>query len=177
MATSAGETAEEAVPAALSGDASAFARIIEAHRPDMTRVCFVVCGDLDIAEEAVQATWPIVWRKLGTLRDPARLRPWLISVAANEARRLARRQSRRRVVEISIADAEGGGDPGDHVDDLDLVNALAKLSPDDRQLLALRYVAGLDSTQLSEATGLSPSGTRARLARLLARLRTELGDG
>ena len=45
----------------------------------MTRVCFVICGDLDIADEAVQAAWPIVWRKLGGLREPERLRPWLVS--------------------------------------------------------------------------------------------------
>jgi hypothetical protein len=37
-------------------------------------------------------------------------------------------------------------------------------------------VAGFDSTELARATGRSPSGTRARLARLLARLRMELRD-
>ena len=57
---------------------------------------------------------------------------------------------------------------------LDLRNALNRLSPDDRALLALRYVAGLDSTELSRAIGLSPSGTRARLGRLLSTLREEL---
>ena len=59
---------------------------------------------------------------------------------------------------------------------IDLTNALATLSPDDRALLALRYVAGFDSNELARATGLSPSGTRAKLARLLERMRRELGD-
>jgi RNA polymerase sigma factor (sigma-70 family) len=59
---------------------------------------------------------------------------------------------------------------------IDLANALARLNPDDRALLALRYVAGFDSNELARATGLSPSGTRARLARLLDRMRTELSD-
>jgi hypothetical protein len=27
-------------------------------------------------------TWPIAWRELGTLRDPERLRPWLVTKAA-----------------------------------------------------------------------------------------------
>ena len=67
-------------------------------------------------------------------------------------------------------------DPAGRVADLDLSNALARLDPDDRTLLALRYVAGFDSTELGKATGRSASGTRARLARLLDRLRTELGD-
>jgi RNA polymerase sigma factor (sigma-70 family) len=166
-----------AVALAAAGDEAAFARIIQAHHEDMTRVCFVICGDLDIADEAVQAAWPIAWKKLSGLRDPARLRPWLVSIAANEARQLIRRRQRRSVVELAVADAATPGvDPAGRVADLDLANALARLDPNDRALLALRYVAGFDSTELARATGRSPSGTRARLARLLDRLRTELSD-
>jgi RNA polymerase sigma-70 factor (ECF subfamily) len=167
-----------AVALAVAGDEAAFARIINAHHDDMTRVCFVICGDLDVADEAVQAAWTIIWRRLGSLRDPDRLRPWLVSVAANEARQLSRRRRRRAIVELAVgATARAGGDPALRVPDLDLTNALARLDPDDRALLALRYVAGFDSTELARATGRSPSGTRARLARLLDRLRTELRDG
>jgi len=166
-----------AVALAAAGDEVAFARIVRAYHDDMTRVCFVICGDVDIADEAVQAAWPIAWRKLGSLRDPSRLRPWLVSIAANEARLLVRRRRRRNVVELALTDAATpGADPGGRVGDLDLTNALARLDPDDRALLALRYVAGFDSTELARATGRSPSGTRVRLARLLARLRTELRD-
>jgi len=165
------------VALAVAGDEAAFARIIRAHHDDMTRVCFVICGDLDVADEAVQAAWPIVWRKLGSLRDPARLRPWLVSVAANEARQLIRRRRRRSVVELAVGEpATSSVDPAARMADLDLANALARLDPDDRALLALRYVAGFDSTELARATGRSPSGTRARLARLLDRLRSELRD-
>ena len=166
-----------AVALAGKGDHTAFARIVRAHHDDMTRVCFVICGDLDIADEAVQAAWAIGWRKLESLRDPSRLRPWLVSIAANEARQLVRSRRRRTVIEIAMVDSQRPGiDPTGHVGDVDLANALARLDPDDRALLALRYVAGFDSTELAKATGRSPSGTRARLARLLARLRMELGD-
>lgn len=166
-----------AVALAVAGDDVAFARIVQAHHDDMTRVCFLICGDLDIADEAVQAAWPIAWRKLGGLRDAGRLRPWLVTIAANEARQLVRRQRRRFVVEVSVEPPTlSGADPARRIGDLDLVNALARLHPDDRALLALRYVAGFDSSELARATGRSPSGTRARLARLLDRLRTELRD-
>ncbi len=166
-----------AVGRAADGDEKAFARIIKAHHDDMTRVCFVICGDLDVADEAVQAAWAIAWRKLGSLRDPSRLRPWLVSIAANEARQLVRRRRRRTVVELAMFGSMSSGvDPAGHVGDLDLANALARLDPNDRALLALRYVAGFDSTELARATGRSASGTRAKLARLLDRLRTELSD-
>jgi RNA polymerase sigma factor (sigma-70 family) len=167
-----------AVTLATAGDEAAFARIVRAHHADMTRVCFVICGDLDLADEAVGAAWAIAWRHLATLRDPDRLRAWLVSVAANEARQLMRRQRRRAVVELSVVGSSDPRfpDPDESATDIDLANALAGLAPEDRALLALRYVAGLNSTELARATGRSASGTRARLARLLARLRTELDD-
>ncbi len=162
---------------AAAGDEAAFTRIVAAHHDDMVRVCFVVCGDADLAQDAVAAAWLIAWRKLGDLREPDRLRPWLVSIAANEARQAIRRHRRHGVIELAVADAGGpAGDPALRATDIDLVNALARLDPDDRALLALRYVAGFDSTELARATGRSPSGTRARLARLLDRLRTELRD-
>ena len=179
-ATAAGvdETRRGLVDRAARGDPDAFARIVRLHHEDMTRVCFVVAGDPTLAEEAVAAAWPIVWRKLPSLRDPDRLRAWLCSIAANEARQLLRSRRRRAVVEIPVGAAaeDSGGDPARRARDLDLTNALARLAPEDRALLALRYVAGVNSSDLGQALGMSPSGTRARLGRLLRRLREELGD-
>ena len=168
----------ELVRAAIAGDEVSFAAIVDRHRVSMTRVAYVVCGDADLADEAVQAAWPIAWQRLSSLREPERLGPWLASVAVNEARQLIRRRNRRNVVEIAVAtrDSDLAPDPSASVADIDLARALAHLSPDDRSLLALRYVAGLDSTELGRGLGMSASGTRRRLARLLARLRMELGD-
>ena len=162
---------------AAAGDKDALARIVGAHHDDMARICFVICGDQDLAQDAVQTAWPVAWRKLGSLRDPERLRPWLMAVAANEARQLLRRQRRRPVVRIEIADVGSrDGDPAANSDLTDLAIALRRLSSEDRTLLALRHVAGFDATEIGRAMGLSPSGVRSRLARLLERLRSELHD-
>ena len=178
MTSSAEDPIGRAVALAAKGDEAAFARIVAAHHDDMTRVCFAICGDLDLADEAVQSAWPIAWRKLGTLHDTERLRSWLVAIAANEVRQLLRHQRRRTLVEISMpgANPREALDPAARAADLDLADAFSRLSADDRTLLALRYVAGFDATELGRATGRSASGTRARLARLLDRLRSELAD-
>jgi DNA-directed RNA polymerase specialized sigma24 family protein len=104
LTSSVDETPAALMRLAADGDEIAFARIVDAHHADMSSVCFVVTGgNVELTEEAVQSAWPIVWRKLGTIRDPERLRPWLISIAVNEARQLARRRRRGRVLEISVA--------------------------------------------------------------------------
>jgi RNA polymerase sigma-70 factor, ECF subfamily len=183
MATIIGELerapAATLVERAAAGDEVAFTRIVGAHHDAMARVAFIVTGDLDLADDATAAAWAIAWRRLGSLREPEKLRSWLVSIAANEARGLVRARRRHHVVELDVAAdlAVDGMDPGVHAADVDLANALSHLGADDRTLLALRYVAGFDSFEIGRATGRSASGTRARLARLLARLRTELDHG
>ena len=160
---------------AAQGDEVAFTRLVTEHRAAMARVAFVICGDPEATRDAVQSAWSIAWRRLRTLRDPEQIRPWLIAIAANEARQVIRAQRRRPVIDISEAVApDAGGDPADVIGLVDLQRALAHLKPDDRRLLALRFVAGFDSTEIARHTGLSPSGVRSRLARLVDRLRTEI---
>ena len=180
-------TAHPAIPSdlvrqAAAGDDAAFTRIVSAHHSDMVKVCVAICGDIEIAEEAAQAAWGLAWRRMPTLRDTDRLRSWLVSIAANQARDAVRRQRRRPVVALTpeIGERAVGdpnrGDPARRSGDIDLRRALAVLDPMDRALVALRYVAGLDSFELARAMGMSPSGVRARLARTLDRLRLELDD-
>ena len=170
-----------AVARAATGDEMAFARIVAAHHDDMARVAYVVCGDVELAQEAVQAAWQKAWTKLGSIRDAERLRPWLVSIAANETRQLVRSRHRRWLRETVMEDGEQPGtrvgpDPAGRAAQLDLANALAGLEPDDRALIALRYAAGLTSDEIGRAIGMTGGGVRARLARLLTRLREELHD-
>jgi RNA polymerase sigma-70 factor (ECF subfamily) len=166
------------VERAAHGDETAFARLVAEFHADMMRVAYVTCGDPELAQDAVQAAWTIAWRKLGSVRDPERVKGWLVSVAANEARQLVRRRHRHPVVELKVDEvALRSDDPGDLIERVDLVIALGHLKPEDRMLLALRYVGGMDSFELGEQLHMSPSGTRARLARLLTRLRRDLDDG
>ena len=150
--------------------------LVANHYAPMVRAAFVIIGDGETAREAVQLAWSIAWRRLGSVRDPERVGPWLVSIAANEARHLVKRQRRRTIVEISVGPDDRSADPADAIGLLDLGRVLRGLTPEERSLLALRYVAGLDSTEIGRHSGMSASGVRSRLARLLDRLREELGD-
>jgi len=141
-------------------------------------VCLAISRDHTVAEDATQAAWLVAWKKLDRVHGPEQLRPWLVSVAVNEAKGLMRKRRRRAEIEVAadVAGEPGSGDPASRVSTIDLRAAMARLDPDDRALLAMRYVAGFDSNELSAATGISPSGTRSRIERLLKRLREDLAD-
>jgi RNA polymerase sigma-70 factor (ECF subfamily) len=156
---------------AASRDATAFEELVVRCQGDMARLCFAICGDLDLARDAVQSTWAIAWVRLATIRDPSAVRSWLLAIAANEARRTIRRDRLRSLAHLRASD------PVLHDEstrDLDLERALRLLRPADRELLGLRFGLGMDSGEIARLRGLGASGVRMRLARALARLRKEL---
>lgn len=166
-----------ALQQAVAGDEAAFARIVTAFHRDMIRVAYGICGDPDLALDAVQAAWLIAWRKLRTVREPEHLRSWLVVVSANEARHLVRRRHTGRVVEIGLdPDKADPRDLSSEIPRLDLANALRRLTPDERSLVALRYGAELDSAEIGPLLGISASGVRTRLMKVMGRLRKELDD-
>ena len=169
-----GEITASLVDRAVAGDQIAFTRIVASHHADLLRIAQLVCGDVDLANDAAQAAWAIAWRRLGSLRDPERLRPWLMSVAANEARQLVRRRGRRQVREIAIGDAGTPTFDDELAIRVDLGAALGRIDPKDRTLLALRYIAGMELAEIGREVGMSATAVRSRLARAIMRLRREL---
>ena len=169
----------DVVASAAAGDDVEFQRIIAEHHDDMRRVCSYVTRDEAVAEEATHAAWAIAWKKIGSVREPASLRPWLISVAVNEAKRMLRKAKRQAAVEArtDVSNEVGSIDPATGVAILDLRDAMGRLDPDERALLAMRYGAGFTANELAVAPGKSPAAMRQRLKRLLDRLREDLGHG
>ncbi len=164
------------VASAVAGDEVAFGRIVAAYDDEMYRVCVAVCRDRAIAADAVQCAWAIAWRKLGSVRQPERLRPWLVAVAVNEGKKQLRKRTQRSEVEYGsdVPDMRDEVDPATGIGMLDLIAAVERLTPDDRALLAMRYIAGFNATELGTALEVSPAAIRQRLKRLVDGLRTEL---
>ncbi len=154
-------------------DQAAFTQLVAAYDHELLRLAFVIAGNRPAAEDAAQAAWEHLWRKPPLLRAPSKLRSWLLTVCANEARQAARRRRRGGVLE---ADAASNMPPAPDLaaDLIDLQIALGRLSIPERELLALRFAAGLASAEIAEHLGISPEGARTRIHRLLQRLRTEL---
>ena len=157
----------EVVTKLAGRDRAAFTALVRHYQSDLLRICYVILGDAALAEDAAQSAWIKAWGKLDQLRDERKVRPWLVAVAANEARQIARRRRPQTVVDDGF-----GADADPRL--ADLAEALAFLTPDERRLIGLRYVAELTSEQIGTAVGLSAGAVRHRLSRLLARLRDEL---
>ncbi|QDU23203.1 RNA polymerase sigma factor [Urbifossiella limnaea] len=87
---------------AAERDEAAFEALVRRHGPMVLGVCRRALGGHD-AEDAFQATFLVLARKAGALRDRAAVGSWLYGVAANVARRARARIGRRRECEL-VAD-------------------------------------------------------------------------
>ena len=156
-------------------DAAALADIVGRFHDDLARVSFVVSGDVELAAEAAHGTWPEAWKDLQTPRNAERLRAWLMGLAAKEAKWLADAGSRARA-DATRGDAgivpatSAAATSAYRSDELDLANTFATMDSHDRQIVALRYVAGLSSDDVGRELSMPGSAVQARVARILKQL-------
>jgi RNA polymerase sigma-70 factor, ECF subfamily len=156
------------------GDANSFAILIEPLLNPAYRLAAVMLADRSAAEDAVQEASIKAWRKLRQLRGDANaLRPWFLSIVANECR-MARRQRWWSVVKQADPQPMGAvSDPSQELSS-DLQRALLKLSPDERLPLVLHFYLDLPLDEVARTLGVSPSAAKSRIYRAARRLRSDL---
>lgn len=150
-----------------------FTALVAEHHGDLVRLAYAIVGDPDTANDVAQSAWAAAWRNRNRLREPDKVRGWLLTIAANEARRSLRRRRLRRL--IPLADEASRTVPARQPDEqIDLIQAIQRLRPRDREILARRYALGETSQEIADQVGMSDSGVRVRIGRLLQMLREEL---
>jgi RNA polymerase sigma-70 factor, ECF subfamily len=158
--------------AAVAGDADAFAALVEPLLDPAYRLAAVMLADRSSAEDAVQEASIKAWRKLRQLRgDVTSLRPWFLSIVANECR-MARRQrwwSVLKLAELPPLDSspETSGSS-------DLHSALLKLSPEERLPLILHFYLDMPMDEVARTLHVSQSAAKSRIYRAAKRLRSDL---
>ncbi len=158
-----------------------FAVLVSPHAEAMARVAAALVGTAD-AEDAAQEALLRAWRGWQTLRDPAALRTWLLRITVNVCRSWQAGHFGTRLRSTAPLEADRSGtsgntdDPGssNHAAALDLYNALSSLDPDLRQVVALRYFAGMDATEIGMLLEVPAPTVRTRLRRALTLLRASL---
>lgn len=175
--TTAGDA--DLVGAASAGDRMAFAGIYDRYADRLYDFCVGMVGDRDAAADCVQEAFCMAAVDLPTLRDPAKLRPWLYSIARHQALR-ALRARRRETTSDELPD-EPSADAGPDV--LAARNELAELvvqaegglSDRDREVLNLAYRHGLTGSELAQALGVSSDSAKKMAQRLRDTVEKSLG--
>ena len=169
------EQRPQLIESASAGDANSFAVLIEPLLDPAYRLAAVMLVDRSSAEDAVQEASIKAWRKLRQLRgDLKSLRPWFLSIVANECR-MARRQRWWSVLKLAeVPSSESTRETGPSSD---LHEALLKLKPEERLPLVLHFYLDLPLDEVARALQVSPSAAKSRIYRAAKRLRSDLTLG
>jgi polysaccharide biosynthesis/export protein len=160
---------------------AAFEVLVLRHGPMVLRVCRNVLGDSTDAEDAFQATFLVLVRRCGSIRQLESLGSWLYGVACRVAARARVDAAKRRSAErrgalrvVQPVDVSGAGEPDRAEFGAVIQEEVQRLPENYRAVVALCYWEGLTQEQAAVQLGCPLGTVRSRLARARYRLHRRL---
>jgi RNA polymerase sigma-70 factor (sigma-E family) len=163
------ETATRAKP--QSDDFTAF---VESAATRLRRSAYLMCHDWHLAQDLTQHTLTKMYTVWNRIRTGTNLEAYSRRVLMNL---VFDQQRRRKGSEVVLAEIPDQPSPDDKNElRLALVDALARLSVEDRAVLVLRHAEDHSVDTVATILGVSVSVVKMRNSRALARLRALLGE-
>ena len=177
-----------------AGDEEAFVTLVERYNGSMLRLALSFVPSRAVAEEVVQDTWLAVLRGLGRFEGRSSLRTWMFTILVNRARTTGVREQRTVPVADAgpVVDASRFGPngawsvPPEHwIEEAEerieagklaglLKTAIDGLPPRQREVVLLRDVEGMSSTEVCSVLAISEANQRVLLHRGRGKLRQVL---
>jgi RNA polymerase sigma-70 factor (ECF subfamily) len=164
------------------GDEDALAALYGRYGKTAYGLALRILRDRHLAEDATQDAFLALWRSARTF-DPQRASPstWIHVLVHRRAVDLVRRQERRRACDLAELPA---ADDGPGPEEIALAwdasarvrEALAALSPAQRQIVELAYYGGLTQTEISARLGVPVGTVKSRTFAALSRLAERLAE-
>lgn len=167
----------DAIVVATGTPAERFTSFARDRSPELSRIAYLLCGDVhraaDLVQLALERTYR-VWGKVGD-GDPFAYARRVIATARIDSWRRTKHD-----VLVAPTDLRPGSAPDgtQHVVDRDeLVRALRQLPAAQRRVVVLRYLLDRTEKQTAEDLGISLGAVKSGASRGLDRLREVLGTG
>lgn len=167
----------------LAGDQSAFAHLVKKYQKSVHALAWRKIGDFHIAEEVTQDTFLLVYKKLGTLKDPHRFEGWLYRIASRQCHAWLRKK-RMQTQSLEETDpaliekmtysqyiAEEQAKAATDAQRSIVHKLLGRLRESERTVVTLHYFGEMTCEEISRFLGVSASTVKSRLRRARLRLK------
>lgn len=164
---------EEAAPASARSAGEAITELHRRHYQALVRLAVLMTGNLQVAEDVVQDAYAALFRSWHKLRNTDIAAAFLWAVVMNNSRSVLRRGA--VATRNTPPYSPGAGYQALVLSGRSaLVAALGGLSPRQRQMVVLRYYAGLGEAEIAEVLGIRQGSVKRRAARGMAALQAVL---
>lgn len=157
---------------AQSGDRQAFAQLYLKYKDRLFRYAYFKLGNTQDAQDAVSNCIVEAYSGIALLKSEKAFSSWLFKILYRECCRILR-QNIDRKVEQSLEESCDVPSRGEMLAP-ELEEALAILTPEDRDIVLLSAVAGYKTREIAEMLGLNHATVRSKLSRALAKMKNFL---
>jgi RNA polymerase sigma-70 factor (ECF subfamily) len=183
-----GQTTDAAlVQATRAGDLRAWEHLVRRHQEVVFRSAYLATRQSVSAEDVTKAAFLRAHHSLGSLKEGAAVRPWLVGITVGVARAHLRELAQRRDAKLPIRESTPRvpatppplppGVPWPTAAEHEiLVGAFDGMGDEDRVILAARYSFGLSSADAATLLGVEPAQVDERLRTSIRRLRARIGQ-
>jgi RNA polymerase sigma-70 factor (ECF subfamily) len=183
------KTDEELMQAFQTGDVQAFRVLFGRYQSAVFAFLLRQCGNRDTAGDLAQDVFLRVVRGASSFQHQSRFSTWIYTIARNAAVDASRKARHRNHPSLEdsrnpdgqrlgdrLATGDPGPDRGATSDRLraDLVEAIEKLPPDQREVFLLREYHGLSFNEIAEIVDAKVGTVKSRMRYALEALRREL---
>jgi RNA polymerase sigma-70 factor (ECF subfamily) len=167
---------------ASRGDHRAFAELVRRAQRSVYGLSLRLLGDRDAAADAAQEAFARAYAALASYDPAQRFETWVLRIARNHCFDLLRRRGHLPAADEAAAAAAIDEAPSalERLEQAELTRsleaALERLSPTDREVLALYYVQRRRTREIAEIVGVAPGTVMARLFRAREKLRRVLTE-
>ncbi|PXY29220.1 RNA polymerase subunit sigma-70 [Prauserella sp. PE36] len=166
---------EALVARARGGDMRAYEQLVRRYQGPMYRLALRMLAGSGEAEDVVQEVFLTAWRRLGQLHEDTAFVGWLYRSTTNRCLNVLR--SRRPVADVdpdttATRRVEAQPEPAAELNDqvAALLEALERLTPEQRACWLLREVHGRSYEEIAQIVRGTTAAVRGRIARARAQL-------
>lgn len=152
---------------------AAFEQLVERHKNSVFTLCYRMVGVRSIAEDLMQEVFTKVFLNLRGFEGRSSFSSWLYRLTYNHTLNYLRRRNRERAGLAEYGDelrARRAVRPATHLSD-DLQVTLGRLDEAQRSILIMKYVLGLNLTEIGDVLEIAQGAVKMRLLRARAQFR------
>ncbi|HEY51455.1 MAG TPA: sigma-70 family RNA polymerase sigma factor [Dehalococcoidia bacterium] len=168
------------VEKAIEGNVEAFGELYGIFLDRIYRYVFYQVRDRMTAEDITEEVFIKAWNAISSCKGKEKtFSAWLYRIAHNRVIDIFRSREKEQLIEMDPV-AEAGStelEVETEIDHRELLDSIAELPPNQKQVIILKYIEGLDNREIERIMGKKQGAIRILQMRALARLRERLNGG
>ncbi len=159
----------------------AFETLAQQHYDRVRQIALGILGDADAADSVTQEVMLRVYHHLPSLQSPAHFRGWLRQIIMNCCNTWFSREQRERDKALRLARQQldsmpAGTSSTGKAGDEGFAALVADLAPEERTILAFKFIEDLDFNEIASIVGMGLSATKMRYYRALEKIRAQANE-